>query len=273
MRTSFPTFLKSSLTVALFTTASSALAADAVSSNLRPLGANNMIGMGVTSISQATANSDTSSFTSNPALSNSSWGHFGNWYTFHVHDNNAHIQVKAAANGANITPGVSVWRTDGEFDGGTGNTVETAAGWGVPHSFNSTGDAGDYGTWWMTDDSVSILDPNTNGGVGFTEHGVVEHLGYASDSALDYINSWGSPVLSDGNHDGIALVDFTTPVMQGWYVAFVGGADISQSGANSTIDLSVSQVPVPAAVYLFGSALVGLLATSRRKMTAQASLS
>jgi hypothetical protein len=71
-------------------------------------------------------------------------------------------------------------------------------------------------------------------------------------------------VHSDGTQDGYAELTLTD-LAGGWYLVFVGGADGSLAGSN--IDLNVSSVPVPAAAYLFGSALVGLFASSRRKLT------
>jgi len=56
----------------------------------------------------------------------------------------------------------------------------------------------------------------------------------------------------------------------GWYAIFIGGTE-GTDGVRSGFDLeisNVSAVPVPAAVYLFGTALVGLFASGRRKLTA-----
>jgi len=53
----------------------------------------------------------------------------------------------------------------------------------------------------------------------------------------------------------------------GWYTIALGGADNSLTGLAShqvTVS-SVSAVPLPGAVYLFGSALAGLVASTRRK--------
>ncbi len=215
---------------------------------------------------------DKQSFTSNPELDGASWAHFGSWYTFMTHnDSNIKISV-TATKPQEMSPGFSVWRTDGEFDGGTPKTGEqSTVEVGTPHSFNSIGKAGNYGTWWMTDNSVSITDPNTNGGVGFAEHGIVEHLGYASDGIYEGSNGWGEIVKNDGNQDGYAELTFDN-MDAGWYLIFVGGADGTVAGSGAPLNILVDSspivganpVPVPAAVWLFGSSLAGLF-LSRKK--------
>ena len=259
-----PYILKSTLVAAALSVApTGAYAAGAVFST--DLGE---LKMGTNSLTKISANSDTQSFTSNEALDNAAWGHVGSWYTFHSHMGKS-TTVTAAAVG-DITPGITVWRTDGAFDGGTAGGAggeQSSAAKGTPHSFNQVGAAGDYGTQWMTAASIG----------GNTVAGILETIGYANDGAdqLDSIanvggatqvgngNGWGMQVLSDGIADGIASLTFTS-LMHGDYLVFVGGADGTDLGGS--INLTVSQVPVPAAVYLFGSALVGLFASSRRKL-------
>ncbi len=224
------------------------------------------------SISASNEGVDKQSFTSNPDLDGASWGHFGNWYTFMTHEDSAIKISVTATKPQEMSPGFSVWRTDGEFDGGTPKTGEqSTVEVGTPHSFNSIGKAGNYGTWWMTDNSVSITDPNTNGGVGFAEHGIVEHLGYASDGIYEGSNGWGEIVKNDGNQDGYAELTFDN-MDAGWYLIFVGGADGTVAGSGAPLNIQVDSspivganpVPVPAAVWLFGSSLAGLF-LSRKK--------
>lgn len=219
-------------------------------------GGNGELTMMTTSITQTVASADTQAFTSNPDLANAGWGHQGRWYTFHTHMG-ADYQITANAIG-DITPGLTLWKTDGVFDGGTAGTGETntITGKGVPHAFNQVAEAGDYGLQWATDTSI------TNGN---TANGITELIGYANDGSAYASNGWGGALASDGNADGIATIDFTS-MMHSDYVIFVGGADGSDTGGY--INLTVSQVPVPAAAYLFGSALIGLFASSRRKLTA-----
>jgi len=231
-------------------------------------GGTNIVGMmGASSITKTAANADIKSYTNNPSLANASWGHFGAWYTFHTHMA-SDIVVSADANGA-IAPGFTVWRTDGEFDGGneSGGPVkeESTNSWNTPHSFNQVGSPGDWGTYWMTDDSLTT----SSGDNGYTAHGILETIGYANDGATALGNAWGAAVGNGSDTtpgDGHAEITLSSVAM-GWYVVFVGGADGSLG--TGSIDLTVSEVsavPVPAAVYLFGSAIIGLGASSRRKI-------
>jgi len=269
MKNTVKTFIKSTFTiVAIVAASSNANAANAI---FIEEGWDGMMGIGGhimhagDSITASNQETDKQAYTSNPVLDSAAWGHLGHWYTFMTHETaNTTITVDAV-DPAKMSPGFTVWRTDGMFDGGTGSTGETSTkGIGTPHSFNQTGSAGDYGTWWMTDDSVAISDPTTNGGIGFSEHGILETLGYASDGPSQSHNGWGNIVTSDGLQDGHAELTLNN-LQAGWFALFVGGADGSLAGSHVNITVSTSPVPVPAAVYLFGTALMGMLATSRRR--------
>ncbi len=212
------------------------------------------------SITSSGQNSATNSFTSNPTLDGAGWGHQGTWYTFHTH---AGAQTKVmiqASDATGLAPAFTLWKTDGVFDGGeaTGSgDGQSSAARGVPHSFNQVGDVGDLGNRWMTDDSVG----------GNTANGITERIGYSSDAAYSE-NGWGNVINADANPgDGMTMLTFTS-TQHGWYTLFVGGADGGLSGAGN-LNLSVSQVPLPAAVYLFGSALLGLSAMKRKKLALQ----
>lgn len=249
--------LKSTLAVtALSIAATGAQAAGAVAPNVLSTG---VLNNAVTSLTKTFANTDVQSYTSNPTLDSAGWGHQGSFYTFHTHMSK-NYSVTATASG-DITPGITVWRTDGAFDGGTapGTGELSTASKGVPHSFNQVGQAGDWGLLWATDDSISST---FSAAPGNTASGILSRVGYANDGSTQALNGWGATVNSDGNADGLATVNFTS-LMHGDYLIFVGGADGTNSGG--TITLNVSQVPVPAAAYLFGTALFGLFASTRRK--------
>jgi hypothetical protein len=277
--------IKSILVGTLLTTASTGAQAGAVfpkSSTAWDMGMNHIMHAGQ-SISASNQAGDKQSYTSNPDLHSASWGHFGSWYTFMTHDTATTTISVTATDATSISPGFTVWKTDGQFDGGTGGTGEkSSADKGTPHSFNQVGAAGDWGTIWMTDNSVSTVFPN---GFGNTEHGILQTMGYANDGKDYYVdgdpdnltfgqniheNGWGDHVHNDGNQNGhaeLTLVDLEA----GWYLIFMGGADGSLMGTGSTnLNLNVSSVPVPAAAYLFGSALIGLFASRRKVTTTQA---
>lgn len=266
MKKSLSSIIKSTLAASALTLASTgAYAAGAVSfGNTWDMGMNHIMQAG-NSISATNQDADKQSYTSNPSLDGASWGHFGSWYTFMTHDVATTTVAVTATDTAAMSPGFTVWRTDGAFDGGTGGTGEiSTAAKGTPHSFNQVGAAGDWGTYWMTDDSVTT----TAGAAGASANGILETMGYANDGAQMAANGWGAQVHNDGTQDGYAELTLTD-LAAGWYLIFVGGADGTLTGSNINLNVSsVSAVPVPAAVYLFGSALMGLFATSRRKITA-----
>lgn len=281
--------LKTTLAIAVLSAASTAASAGGVRTNVLGTGTLNMMN---TSITQNDANSNVNGYTSNPVLDSAGWGHAGAWYTFHTHMG-SNYRVTATGVGE-ISPAISLWKTDGVFDGGenSGTGEESSVLRGTPHSFNQVGNAGDYGLWWATDDSI-----NTNWGgnawgydhddneltadktVGNSANGLTQLIGYASDGSTQATNGWGDTVVSDGNDDNIATLDFTA-MMHGDYVIFVSGANGNDSGTipgqfdadgvplGASINLSVSQVPVPAAAYLFGTGLIGLVASARRKLAA-----
>ena len=53
-----------------------------------------------------------------------------------------------------------------------------------------------------------------------------------------------------------------------YFVSFFGFADASTSSQLGQYGIEISQVPVPAAAWLFGSGLVALIGLSRRKKAA-----
>ncbi len=286
MKKTMQSLVKLSLATAIISLSSSSAQAGGV--NVNPLGTGTLNNT-ITTITQFDANNNKNGYTSNPALDSAGWGHAGRWYSFHTHMNTKY-RITASSD-YDISPAFSIWKTDGVFDGGENeNTGEkSTATKGTPHSFNQVGNAGDYGLWWATDDSVSVnwngnpagydrdLDANTaDKTVGNSSNGLLELIGYASDGPAQAANGWGLSVASDGVDDNMATLDFTS-MMHGDYVIFVSGANGNDSGiipglldndgnpVKASINLEVSQVPVPAAVYLFGSGLLGLFA-SRRKL-------
>jgi len=279
MRKFLSTTIKSTLAVTvLAVTSTGAYALPAVNViNSWDMGMNHIMHAGG-SISASNQENDKQSYTSNPALHSAAWGHFGSWYTFMTHDVATTTISVTATDTSIMSPGFTLWRTNGEFDGGTGGTGEqSSAAKGTPHSFNQVGAAGDFGTFWMTDASITTVARTP----GATANGIVETMGYANDGKTSYTvtdqddpdfgktftgNGWGEVLTNDGIQDGYAELTLTD-LSAGWYLVFVGGADGTIPGIGSNINLNVSSVPVPAAVYLFGSALAGLFVSSRRKQT------
>ena len=204
-----------------------------------------------------------SSYSDNPNLNYSSWAHTGNWFTFFNDQSVGNINVTVQGD-SNFAPGVTVWASgDTEFDGGTTSfgAENSSAGFGTPHSFNSNGAMGDFGTLWMA---------NGQGG------NMQETLGYAV-SGPTHLNSvsptgWGEDIVS-GAHDVSLTNTFESGVTGstsantaslvfddlaiGWYTVYVGGTDTSLAGGQ--YDLIITQVPEAEAwaMLLAGLGLIG----------------
>jgi hypothetical protein len=224
-------------------------------------------------------------FTGNPSLTYDGWGMQGAFTNFYLDTSASTVTIEAKSPQTNY-PGFSVFRTNVAYDGATVGYDGDAPVTGQVHKFNSVGQAGDDGIIWATGPD-----------------GIVETLGYISSSSNNYVNSFGG-VINSGAHDvsidnlyetGVtgAISTTGTPgfatarriatltlndLQAGWYSLFVGGSD--NLGTTGDISLKVtasalastyippSAVPIPGAVWLFGSALVGFLGVARKKITA-----
>lgn len=83
------------------------------------------------------------------------------------------------------------------------------------------------------------------------------NTGMSVTTATDLLGSLLAP--------GSFQFNATTP--GNYFVSFFGFADVSAPGLGQ-YGIEISQVPVPAAVWLFGSGLIGLIGISRRKKSA-----
>ena len=219
------------------------------------------------------------SYTDNVGLNYSAWGHAGRWYNFEVTSAvNTNIQVTSNS-AADWAPAFTVYRTAGEWGGGTATFTETGLVGNTPHNFNATGNIGDNGTLWMQQGAAgNTADSNAVATMAYANSGATHHAFdmmsgaqntnwaehvhtgvHAKDGALTYSGGVTGSV-SQGNAE-LTLADLDA----GWYSVYVGGADASLT--NSPFSVQVSAVPVPAAVYLFGTGIIGLL-SARRKKTA-----
>ncbi|MDD1620572.1 MAG: hypothetical protein LUQ11_03745 [Methylococcaceae bacterium] len=240
------------------------------------VGSDNVLGLGET-ITNTAANGSKNGWVDNRALNNDAWGMFGSWISFQL-TSTATTTVKATAQTATASaPAFTLYRTDVSWI--PFGTDATVADWLVPgqtsggtsgtiHDMSQVAQAGQNGFIWATN--------KTAGGPG-----VVETLGYANSGHSYAANSWGQAVNGGANDVSIdnlyesgitGSVDVGSASLTlnnlkaGWYTVFVSGANGTLTG--SPIDVSVSSVPVPGAVWLFGSALVGLVGASRRKLVA-----
>lgn len=277
MKLSVKTLVKTSLSAAALTLVSGSAMAGLVTPKATSnwVAGDNVLNPGTT-IQYLAANSSKAGYTGNPALENDGWGHQGAWLNFQVLSTTDTIVTLTSA--AINSPAFTIYRTDGAFDGGNGSTDAsgTTDVLGQPHNFNQVAQAGTAGIIWATDNSVS---PSLAGNT--TVNGIVETLGYANSSGIGYTNGYGASVAAgafDLSTDNLYETGVTGSVgtglakltlrnlAAGWYTIFLGGAN--NAGSVSAIDVSVAAVPLPSAVWLFGSAVLGLVGASRKKIGA-----
>ena len=213
------------------------------------------------------------SYTDNVLLNYSAWGHAGRWYNFEV-TSDVDTQIKVTANSAaDWAPAFTVYKTDGVWGGGTATFTENGIVGNTPHNFNAIGNIGDNGTLWMQQGATgNNADSNAVATMAYVNSGVTHHAMetnwgehihggvHAKDGALTYSDGVTGSV-SQGYAE-LTLAGLDT----GWYSVYVGGADASL--LNSPFSVQVSAVPVPAAVYLFGTGLIGLLSARRKTLIA-----
>ncbi|QWF69826.1 hypothetical protein KEF85_10675 [Methylomonas paludis] len=238
------------------------------------IGSNNVLGANSEIQTINTLGLNKNAFTDNAALLDSSWGHTGKWFTFDVTAANQTVDINATVLTGNASVAFTVWASgNSAFNGGTTAPGELSAVGNAPHVFNSVGQLGSAGTVWATDPSV-----NAAGGGNLLETLAYVNTGiaHASGSWGEVINAGVNQVAADNTYFSGTVAGGTTSnsadlvfqnLAQGFYAIYVGGADSSKTLA-STYQLSISAVPVPGAVYLFGSALAGMLACGRKKLRA-----
>jgi len=224
------------------------------------------------SVLQTVIDSSQSSWAGNPMLLNSAWAHAGDWFEFELTEA-ATVAISAGAVvSGTIDPAFSVY-TSGSvaFDGGTNLWDEdgtAASGFDSPHSFNATSQLGALGTMWMQDGHGG----NMQEALGYANAGNTYPGSTGWGEAIDDGADLGSGTYASGvswatgdNYADLVLNDLAP----GFYTIFLGGANHSLAGGN--VNLSVSAVPLPAAVWLFASGLAGLAGVARRKKKAQVS--
>jgi hypothetical protein len=239
------------------------------------LGADSSIQSNVLSMSNTAGGR--AAWTGNPALNNSGWGHAVTWLSFDVTANNQNVTISDAVLSGSRALAFTVWASNGAFDGGTTDPSELSLSTNAPHSFNTVGQLGSAaGMNWASDPSVAASGGGNllktlayvNGGNAHTSGNDWGEVINAGANQVDVSNAYFNSVTgsSTAGANGFSQLVFNN-LAKGWYTIAVGGADNSLTGVASqqlTIS-SVSAVPLPGAVYLFGSALAGLVASTRRK--------
>jgi hypothetical protein len=187
------------------------------------------------------------------------WTHTSRWALIDLNDlyDEGHTQVKlsvklesssSGSGGADLIPGLTVWQAK-----------EDAGNWSAMYvnGINST----NWGHW--------------NGEGDCAPAGTCSYFPTLAQSAQDG-KVWAAAD-DRNNPTGMAMIttDWITLTEGGnnYFTAVFGGnADISSTGAakNFMATVSVQPVPVPAAVWLFGSALAGMVGFGRRKAVTSA---
>jgi hypothetical protein len=221
------------------------------------------LGLG-SSINKTGANSSKMSWSDNVALTYNAWGMQGSWYSFNL-TSASDIIIKANAAAGAMDPAFTLYKTAGYYAGATvGPDATTLASNGAIHSFSGVAQAGQNGLIWATG-PTGILD--TLAYVNSGNAHVANAFGQAVNAGFNQVdtsNLYASAVTGSGVFgSGLAEMDLTN-LAAGYYTIFIGGANGALAG--SAINLNVAAVPVPGAVWLFGSALMGLIGAQRKKM-------
>jgi hypothetical protein len=235
------------------------------------LGADSMI----QTVSKAMASNK--SWTGNAAaLANDGWAHTGTWLTFDVTAANQNVTVDTQILSGNFNPAFTLYASGNTpFNGGTPSPGEVStAGGNAPHDFNQVGQVGSDGIGWASSPAINGPTGNlletlayANSGVASTaaQTGYGQTINYGVNQvATDNVFFSGSVGGSVSATDAKLIFN---DLAMGYYTIFVGGANAAQTLASTyqiTVS-SVSSVPLPGAVYLFGSALAGFVASARKR--------
>ena len=97
-------------------------------------------------------------------------------------------------------------------------------------------------------------------------------ISWAPNLAYTYHSANAGGAIGTGNGTGLPSVSDTWVLAPGLYTINFGGnpaLSLGQTGTHAfTATLTTAPVPVPAAAYLFGSGLIGLVGLARRKFSA-----
>jgi len=188
------------------------------------------------------------------------WGHNAHWVVFNLTSATA-LDIKmtdttTGGNAGNFNSAFTLWSTAGYTDPGGVS--------GSGHSFSQVSTASASG--WLTNAA---------------EGGVTGFIGYANSGPTGWNNANGEAVgaggggsFTVGGHNAELVTGVLAP---GQYLMALGGSLACGSFAGNNLascgsltgsgsySLTISQVPIPAAVWLLGSALAGMGVIGRRK--------
>ncbi|MCC6922288.1 MAG: pyruvate-binding protein [Nitrosomonas sp.] len=222
---------------------------------------NNYLFSGSTTITASQAWASNNGYTAESVTNYSARAEAGQWYNFANFLQDTDVSIRVIGTGG-FVPGLTVWATASEFDGGTFFGEVSTAGFQSPQSFNATGVLfDDPGTLWMTNGfggnaietlAYAVANPNVNYGPADTGWGETILSGI-HDVSLS--NSWESGIT--GNTSAQSATLLFTDLAAGWYTIYIGGTDAT--AADGGYDLIVSTVPETHtwAMLLAGLGLIG----------------
>ena len=168
------------------------------------------------------------------------WQHNSFWYSFKV-ASAGNVDIKLTTPVGGINPAFSVWK---------------ATNPGTGHQYNQVG----VTSYFLPDGQTSFVGYANAGPTGWT-NGAGLPIGSGSGGTVT-VNAANSTTA------GLAELVLNSPAADTYLLA-VGGSchSVNCPNSNSNYTLAVSQtaVPIPAAVWLFGSALAGLGVFGRRR--------
>lgn len=227
---------------------------------------------------------------------NLGWVHTGGWATLQVGSaadisNGVTYNVKLTMTGAGNASGATTSTLDNPaFSVWTGGAGATTTGGSGFHAFNQVRGPSGVGESKTTNDALTsggVL-AGSNGWIGYANAGFV--VSNADGDTLDHggvngsnpwltspgTSSWSYSQLNQNNSS--AALDFASldliGLKAGYYLLALGGscgfqnpASVCGTGQNYNFTVSTAApVPVPGAVWLFGSAIAGVVGFGRRKL-------
>jgi len=181
-----------------------------------------------------------------------------------------------------IHPAFSIWSLTGNTFTSTGSSnnaatpISTAATHYTAPGTNNTMGFNQVAAPSASNNGGFLLAGGVNGLVGYSNSGA----GFTNGNG-DVVGSGSAGASSGTNADGFLWTDLTVNLAAGSYLLAIGGScnDLQNCGPVTAInattgvaswgtgwhELTVAAVPVPSAVWLFGSAIAGFAGMRRRK--------
>jgi hypothetical protein len=201
-----------------------------------------------------------------PPPHNVGWNHTSDFFTFTI-SSPTDVVISMTSNAGGLNSAFSVWSTAGGY---------TAHGDGSNHSYDQL--SAGFESTFMTSTAVGqgsgALNDKVTGWVGYANSGPGFTAGHGS---VVYGGSPGASVTGGNAINGTTQGNASLTLIglaAGQYLIGLGGSCYTDGAATgcgtgvANYTVAVSAVPIPAAVWLLGSALVGMGVIGRRKAMA-----